>query len=154
YLPRYSLQNLFISTACLATVYLLCVPSVLGKVPKCRVRQRPRQQSIIVKLQSSRLLSTWMSTLNRPAPMSASVHRGQRVSKLADRRAYRRENVTSCILRVFSLALPEHLAFEARLEHIAYQETRTKEFRACHSICIKSRIRRVFSCAESPYLGC
>jgi hypothetical protein len=67
-------ENVLIAAARLATVSLLCVPSGLGKVPKCRVRQRPRQQSIIVKLQSSRLLSTWMPTTNNavPTPNNAS----------------------------------------------------------------------------------
>src|SRR6266571_3817021 len=67
-------ENVLIAAARLATVSPLHVPSGLGKVPKCRVRQRPRQQSIIVKLQSSRLLSTWMPTTNNavPTPNNAS----------------------------------------------------------------------------------
>jgi len=67
-------ENVWIAAARLAPVSPLHVPFGLGRDPTRQVRQRPRQQSIIVELQSSRLLSTWMPTTNNavPTPNNAS----------------------------------------------------------------------------------
>ena len=68
-------ENVWIAAARLATVSPLHVPFGLGRVPKRQVRHRQRQQSTIVELQSSRLLSTRMPWNSSPTPATNNENR-------------------------------------------------------------------------------